>query len=51
MSKESAIRAIKEIIERETKAWNNKDVDLLMTIFHHNMVWNHNMVCNAKLNN
>jgi hypothetical protein len=38
MSKEEAINAIKEIIERETKAWNNKDVELLMTIFHHDMV-------------
>ena len=38
-SKETAIRAIKEMIERETKAWDNKDVDLLMTIFHHDMVW------------
>jgi ketosteroid isomerase-like protein len=30
---------IEEIINRETKAWDTKDVDLLMTIFHPDMVW------------
>lgn len=30
---------ITEIVNRETKAWNNKDADLLISIFHHDMVW------------
>jgi len=30
---------IKEIINRETTAWNTKDVDLLLSIFHPDMVW------------
>lgn len=30
---------IKEIVDRETKAWNTKDVDLLLSIFHPDMVW------------
>jgi len=32
-------KQIIEIVNRETKAWNNQDVDLLMTIFHPDMVW------------
>lgn len=30
---------IKELIHRETRAWNTKDVNLLLTIFHPDMVW------------
>ena len=30
---------IVEIVNRETKAWNNQDVDLLISIFHPDMVW------------
>jgi len=30
---------IKEIVDRETMAWNTKNVDLLLTIFHPDMVW------------
>jgi len=30
---------IEEIVNRETKAWNDKDIDLLMTIWHHDMVF------------
>jgi ketosteroid isomerase-like protein len=30
---------IKEIIDLETRAWDTQDVDLLMTIFHQDMVW------------
>lgn len=30
---------IKEIIDTETDAWNNKDVNKLLTIFHPDMVW------------
>jgi ketosteroid isomerase-like protein len=28
-----------EIVNRETKAWDTKDVDLLISIFHQDMVW------------
>ena len=39
MFKNEIIKKIEEIVNRETRAWNTKDVDLLMTIFHHDMVW------------
>ena len=35
----SVEKQIKEIVDRETRAWNTQDVDLLMTIFHSDMVW------------
>jgi ketosteroid isomerase-like protein len=30
---------IKEIVDRETKAWDTQDIDLLLSIFHPDMVW------------
>ncbi|HET6590267.1 MAG TPA: hypothetical protein VFG45_08895 [Candidatus Nitrosocosmicus sp.] len=30
---------IKEIVNRETEAWNQKDVEKLLSIFHPDMVW------------
>jgi len=30
---------IEEIVNRETWAWDTQDLDLLMTIFHPDMVW------------
>lgn len=30
---------IQAIIDRETKAWNTQDVDLLISVFHPDMVW------------
>lgn len=30
---------ISEVVDRETRAWDTQDVDLLMTIFHPDMVW------------
>jgi hypothetical protein len=30
---------IREIVDRETHAWDTKDVELLLTIFHPDMVW------------
>jgi ketosteroid isomerase-like protein len=30
---------IREIVNRETRAWDTKDVELLLTIFHPDMVW------------
>jgi hypothetical protein len=34
-----AIAEIEEIVNRETRAWDTRDVDLLLTIFHPDMVW------------
>ncbi|MHA2200966.1 MAG: YybH family protein [Candidatus Thorarchaeota archaeon] len=30
---------IEEIVVRETRAWDTQDVDLLMSVFHPDMVW------------
>lgn len=30
---------IEEMVDRETKAWDTQDVDLLLTLFHPDMVW------------
>jgi ketosteroid isomerase-like protein len=30
---------IREIIDRETRAWDNQNLDMLMSIFHQDMVW------------
>lgn len=30
---------IEEIVQRETRAWDTRDVDLLLTVFHPDMVW------------
>jgi ketosteroid isomerase-like protein len=30
---------IEEIVTRETRAWNAKDVDLLLSVYHPDMVW------------
>ncbi|WP_458746035.1 DUF4440 domain-containing protein [Candidatus Nitrosocosmicus sp. T] len=30
---------IREIVNRETEAWNHKDVEKLLSIFHPDMVW------------
>ncbi len=32
-------REIEEIVDRETRAWNNQDVQLLLSVFHPDMVW------------
>lgn len=32
-------RQIQEIVDRETRAWDTQDVDLLLSIFHGDMVW------------
>ena len=31
--------AIKEIVNRETRAWDTKDVKLLLSVFHPDIVW------------
>jgi len=35
----TAAAEIEEIVNRETRAWDTQDLDLLMTIFHPEMVW------------
>ncbi len=30
---------IREIVDRETRAWDTRDVDLLLSVFHPDMVW------------
>jgi ketosteroid isomerase-like protein len=32
-------REIEEIVARETRAWDTRDVDLLLSVFHPDMVW------------
>lgn len=32
-------KEIVEIVNRETRAWDTQDVDLLLTVFHPDMVW------------
>ena len=36
---EDTRQQIEEIVNRETRAWDTQDVDLLMTVFHPDMVW------------
>ena len=36
---ESVRSEIEEIVNRETRAWDIQDVDLLLTVFHPDMVW------------
>jgi ketosteroid isomerase-like protein len=31
--------AIREVVDRETRAWDTKDVELLLSVFHPDMVW------------
>ena len=32
-------RQIREMVERETRAWNDRDADALVELFHPDMVW------------
>ena len=32
-------KQIQELIDRETRAWNEKDAEILVTLFHPDMVW------------
>ncbi len=36
---EDVRQQIEEIVNRETRAWGTQDVELRMTVFHHDMVW------------
>lgn len=33
------VKEIEDMVNRETIAWNTQDVKLLLSIFHHDMVW------------
>jgi hypothetical protein len=35
----NATQAVQKIIDRETRAWDTADVDTLVSVFHHDMVW------------
>jgi ketosteroid isomerase-like protein len=37
--RERLIQEIEEMVNRETLAWNTKDVELLLSLFHPDMVW------------
>jgi len=39
VNKENIKKEIEEMVNRETRAWNTRDVELLMTIWHPDMVW------------
>ena len=39
MSRDELRAEIEEIVARETRAWDARDVDLLLTVFHRDMVW------------
>jgi len=39
MNEESTKKEIEEMVHRETRAWDTQDVELLMTIWHRDMVW------------
>lgn len=39
MAMKKAQNEVKEIVDRETRAWDARDIDLLMTIWHPDMVW------------
>lgn len=39
MSEREIRKEIKEIVDRETRAWDIQDVELLLTVFHPDMVW------------
>lgn len=36
---DGAGEAIEELVRRETTAWDSQDLDLLLSVFHHDMVW------------
>ncbi len=39
MQNRNATQAIKEMVQREAEAWNTKNVQLLLSLFHPDMVW------------
>ncbi|UCE10493.1 MAG: nuclear transport factor 2 family protein [Candidatus Thorarchaeota archaeon] len=39
VDKQEIAKEIEEIVSRETRAWDTQDVELLLSIFHPDMVW------------
>jgi ketosteroid isomerase-like protein len=39
MQRSELEQEIREIVDRETRAWDKKDADLLISVFHPDMVW------------
>lgn len=39
MSNETAETAIRAMVDRETEAWNHRDAEALVSLFHPDMVW------------
>lgn len=37
--RDRAVEAIEALVHRETRAWNTRDLDLLLSVFHPDMVW------------
>lgn len=35
----SVMHEIQQVVDKETQAWNLKNVDMLVSVFHHDMVW------------
>lgn len=35
----SVTETVKAMVDRETEAWNSKNVNQLLSVFHHEMVW------------
>ena len=36
---QDAAAEIREIVDRETRAWDTQDAELLLSVFHPDMVW------------
>jgi ketosteroid isomerase-like protein len=39
MARAEAAAAVQEVVDRETRAWDTQDVELLLSVFHPDMVW------------
>ena len=39
INKKAIVKQVEEIVNRETKAWNTQDTNLLLSIFHPDFVW------------
>ena len=39
MERVEAAAAVREVVDRETRAWDTQDVELLLSVFHRDMVW------------
>jgi hypothetical protein len=39
MAPADPVAGVREIVDRETRAWDTQDVELLLSVFHPDMVW------------